>query len=237
MTEHDLRALEAAVQDEFPDFILRRLGDSVVAEGRYTLFENGKAADQFEICVELPREHQEGYPTLFETGGRIPVSADRHVNEDAGRCCVMASDELLFKYPSGCSLLDFLRGPVRDFLISQSYFEAHERWPFGERAHGLKGRLEFYAEQVDSSDPTVGLRVLSLVAAATASGKVDCPCGSRRRLRKCHREAIRRLRERIPQRVAKEVLSILEQGLEKTPRRRVPTKPGTPRRRRWWPTS
>lgn len=230
-------ALEAEVQEEFPDLIVRQRGDSIVAEGTFSLFENGKAADQFAVRVELPPESPKGYPTLFEIGGRIPAIPDRHVNEGAMSCCVLAVDELLFKYPNGCSLLDFLRGPVRDFFISQSYFESNQDWPFGARSHGLEGRVEFYAEQVGCHDVAVGLRVLFLIAAATASSKADCPCGSRRRLRRCHREVIRHLRERIPRRVARDLLAGIEKGIEWTSKPKGPTDANRLKRRRWWPTS
>jgi hypothetical protein len=79
--------------------------------------------------------------------------------------------------------------------------------------------------------------VLLLVAAATASGKAACPCGSRRRLRRCHREVIRHLRERIPRRVARDLLTGIEQGMGRTSKPRVPTNASRLKRRRWWLTS
>ena len=230
MTDQELAALQSMVQEEFPDLVLRRTDGRVVAEGRYTLFADDRAVDEYQIRVQMPEEDN-GYPILFETAGRIPRIHDRHIEDQAGKCCVMAYDELVFRYPDGCEVVEFLREPVRGFLISQSYFEQEKDWPFGSRSHGLEGRLEFYAEQVGSHDVVVGLRVLAIVAASSAGGKVDCPCGSKRRLRKCHRDAIRRLRERIPKRVAKDLMRQIESQRPQQARSR-------PRRRsRWWPST
>ena len=225
----DLAALEGAVQERFPDLVLVARPDGVVAEGRVALFDAGRVADEYQVAVRLPPEHPAGYPVLFETGGRIPRVSDRHMEGNTGKCCVMAVDELHFRYPGGCDLLTVLSEPVTAFLISQTYYEAHDGWPFDAREHGLDGRLGFYAEQVGAKDTTVGLSVAMVVAGSSAGGGTKCPCGSGRPLRKCHRDVIRRLRDRIPQALVADLIREVRDGVGHP-------KSGTKLRRRWWPT-
>jgi hypothetical protein len=224
--DQELAQLQQNLQDEWPDLVVLRHQGRIVAEGRVALFANGEIVDDYGIRVVMPLEGTGDQPQLFELGGRIPRTHDRHIDDNCGKCCVMATDEFPFRYPGGCDLLTFVRGPVRDFLVSQAHYEQHGKWPFEPRSHGLAGRLEFYAEQVGSKNAGIGLRVCMLVAAASTSRHIECPCGSGRLLRKCHRAEIRRLREHIPRELAQQILSETNQLTRMRPAER----------RRWWPT-
>jgi hypothetical protein len=83
--------------------------------------------------------------------------------------------------------------PVRNFLID-SMVEAGEAWPYGEWAHGTKGMLQYFGETVGSNDPLTVVRLIDSLIREKVRGHWPCPCGSGRIVRKCHADAIAKLR-------------------------------------------
>jgi hypothetical protein len=127
--------------------------------------------------------------------------------EPDGRACLFVPDEYHYRHPEGMDLIEFLRGPVLGFFVGQSLVEHGQSWPYGARAHYAPGISEFYAEVIGSDDPEVIRRYLEVLAAGELRGHWDCPCGSGKRIRHCHRASLEVLRARIPQTVASNSLA------------------------------
>jgi hypothetical protein len=135
---------------------------------------------------------------VFETGGRIPRIRGRHHYDDTGSACVLLPEERWRVWPKGSSLLKFIDIPVRNFFISQAVFERDGVWPLGQWEHGLYGQKQYYQEMFGSDDLPKVAKYLEYIAAKKMKGHWLCPCGSGKRVRDCHMQLIRDLRDKIP---------------------------------------
>lgn len=201
---------EKAKQDieaEYPDLRVFVERDIVFARGSFPVKDGADVLDRFLIEIEFPQDFPDSIPILREIGGRIPWHVDRHTNVN-GESCPIVPEEWLVQ-PERDSILEFLGGPVRNFFIGQLSVEQGNPWPFGERPHGIPGILEAYRELIGTSDDGTVRRYLDYLSRENVKGHWECPCGSKNRLRNCHLDTLKALRERIPPRLAKRTLDRL----------------------------
>jgi hypothetical protein len=103
---------------------------------------------------------------------------------------------------------------VHNFFLSQSVFEKTGNWPFGERAHGNAGKMEFYRELFSAQNDDEAKFCLACLAHPKIRGHWPCPCGSKKKFRKCHGEKIRVVANRISKEMAlHEYKSLSEKSL------------------------
>jgi hypothetical protein len=203
-----LQRLKERIEQEFPELRLSVQGDVVFLKGSFPVRYGDEILDRYEIELEIPPDLGDSVPRLRETGGRIPWELDRHIIPASGEACPVVPEEWLLRPECG-SILSFLRGPVRNFFISQSLVERGDPWPFGERAHGRPGLIQYYEELFQTNDPAAIVRYLECLSRDGLKGHWECPCGSRRRLRDCHIEQLRILRRRMPRLTARRALQRL----------------------------
>jgi hypothetical protein len=199
-------ALLAHVADEavshHPGLWFEEGNDVVIVRGVFEIREDDSVLDTYELELELPRESDRGIPLVRETGGRIPRHEDRHVNPNDGTLCVVLPEAYWYAHPTGLSFVEFLDGPLRSYLASQSLVERGRPWPAGEWSHGAAGILEFYAEAFGTKDLKSILGLVGLLARDQVKGHWDCGCGSGKRLRQCHGPKVIELRARLPRELA-----------------------------------
>lgn len=92
----------------------------------------------------------------------------------------------------------FIDGPDHNYLLGQALVERGEPWPFGEWAHGLQGRLDYYKDLLGTDHLEAICSYLAYLGSERIRGHWDCPCRSGKRLRNCHFTMISALRERMP---------------------------------------
>jgi len=205
---------------EFPYLHIGVRDTHTMLAGDLPIVLDGRVIDSFAIEVVIPPDGtREAVPVVREVGGRIPWDADRHVYTD-GRACLFIEAEYWFKHPGGMDLPEFLRGPVTSYFVGQLSYEQDKRWPFGERSHGAQGVVDFYAPLVGSRDPRVIKQFVEMIVAKKMRSTWQCPCGSGHRLRGCHGDAVRTLRNRIKRSAAKTTLVYLDREFT-PPKRRV----------------
>ncbi|MHB1011689.1 MAG: hypothetical protein ACYC37_02070 [Desulfobacteria bacterium] len=203
--------MRAEVEAAYPDLRFSIQDECVFIHGSFPIKEDGAALDRYSIEVRVPQDFPIELPVLCEVGGRIPWVPDRHVNWKNGTACLFFPDERWRFFPDGATLRDFLEGPVRNFLISQSVFERTGQWPFGERGHGEAGILEAYGEMLEiPPDRNTVIAFLGLLSRREVKGHWQCPCGSGKILRKCHGEKVLRLRDKIGPENAGRSLKVLK---------------------------
>jgi hypothetical protein len=83
------------------------------------------------------------------------------------------------------------------YLYGYSYFERYSNLPFGELSHGGEGVLQDLAELFGVHKDMVAGFVRVAAMKKSVANKRPCPCGSTRRVGKCHHNGINRLRERL----------------------------------------
>ncbi|WMI70080.1 hypothetical protein [Mangrovimonas sp. YM274] len=142
--------------------------------------------DGYSIYMELDL-YPRFFPTVYETGGRIPHKMDRHIYPDSGSCCftTRAKSQVLLK-TSIKSLLEFIDEIVVRYFENNSYYEINKKYFSDEYSHGDNGIIEGYKDILGINDTIKAARLI-LQAAKAPKLKIhqDCYCGSGKRLRKC----------------------------------------------------
>jgi hypothetical protein len=148
--------------------------------------------DEYLVEVSVPESFPERVPIVQETGGRIPSFFHKL---DNGALCLGSPTRLRLILRESPSLLHFVERCVVPYLYGYSYFEKHGTLPFGELRHGAAGIRQDFASLlgIDDEDIVDGLVRLAAMRKRHAN-KQPCPCGSRRRLGRCHHRAVNRLR-------------------------------------------
>jgi hypothetical protein len=174
-----------------------------VFTGWLPVTDGTKILDRYHVEIEVPVDSNNGLPVVRETKGRIPRSPDRHMERD-GKACVVLPDAYWHDHPNGMDLVEFIKGPLESYLASQSLLEYgyDDVWPQGEWQHGAIGVLQFYKMLLGFDDHAIIRDFVSTLAKQEIKGHWLCPCRSGEKLRKCHTELVRNLRDRIPRSVA-----------------------------------
>lgn len=210
-----LSEVEAAIAFDQPGLRATCKNDAILVEGTFLVTDGNGACDpegpltQYAIRIELSPTYPRIEPRVFETGGRITRDPDHHINGD-GDCCVTVWENwLATAYDTGIAA--YLSGPLREYFLGQFWFEKTGSWPFGERAHGMNGMEEAYADALGIAnrrrDILYYLRILRL---PRPKGHWPCPCSSGRRLRDCHAADLWSLHRRIPSHLARAMLVRLQ---------------------------
>jgi hypothetical protein len=204
-----LAALEAELAAEYPTLHAVELDGHVRVRGSFPVRDGAQVLTWFQIDVALPSDFPRALPVVWETGGRIPRVAKRHINSpgDESACVVLPESYWLAQEEGEVSLLAFLRGPVHNYFLGQALVELGEPWPFGEWGHGADGMREHYAALLGTNNPDRLVQLLRY-ALTPVKGHWRCPCGQPRRLRDCHGELVWKLKQRVP-------AGVLIQGLER----------------------
>lgn len=194
--------VKESISNNFPMMVAFIDGDKVFVRGNLQLKDDKYGIiDQYTIEVELPRNYPKGTPIVRELNNKIPKVIDRHINPD-GALCLFIPDEKWKYYPDGKSIVDFIKGPVNSYLLSQSYFEQTGKYLFGERPHGAKGILEFYGEILQINDVDIIKTFIAYLSKPRAKGHWLCYCKSGKKLRNCHLGLLIEYRKKIEPQVA-----------------------------------
>lgn len=211
LTIEDVRR---AIAFDQPKLNATQNGSDFIIEGQYVIVENAGSArpagpiTTFDIKIVTGNRYPVHEPKVFEIGGRIPRSPDRHINDD-GDCCLTVWEEWL-AISDDTRFAAFLNGPLREFFLAQYWFEKTGKWPFGERSHGEKGLVEAFADvlKIQNKKQNV-IYYLRLLSQEWPKGHWLCPCGSGKRLRYCHRDDLMLLHRRVPAHLARRMLKRL----------------------------
>jgi hypothetical protein len=196
---------------EFPHLSINIENNTVFIRGHLILYnpERTKIIKHYSVEIEIPKDYPKSIPLMRETAGILPKTPNRHFNPDNRCACLFLPDERYRCYPEGSSIIDFIKGPVTNFFFSQICFDLTNEWPWGERGHGTKGIIEFYEEELGTSDLEVIIACLRYLTKNDVKGHLPCYCGSGLRLRKCHQGRLNDLRSKISRNDAeKSLLSI-----------------------------
>jgi len=141
--------------------------------------------DTFALEISVPRDFPAQIPIVMETGGRIPRGADSHVNPDGSLCLNVPLELRKMFYESG-TLLEFVNKSVVEFLYGFAYREKHGKLPYGEWSHYGEGLLEYYKELFNVEEDVLVVGLLRILVDNDFQRQMLCPCGSKKKLRRCH---------------------------------------------------
>lgn len=204
-----LSEIQKAVAAHQRELRVATSGGLVTLSGLFVVSGPQGPFDSYEVRVAVTRDFPWEEPVVIEVGDRIPRVADRHIYPEHGTCCLGVWEEWLLTAPDR-SFETFLTGIMHDYFVSQSYYEANDVWPFGERSHGDAGVRESYADLLGiANDPVIIVDHLRILSMNDVKGHHPCPCGSGQKLRHCHRNKVDGLKDRIPLDVARRMFERL----------------------------
>lgn len=203
----EFKELEEAARKKYPDLRSVTHDGKQVFRGSFPIIHENEDIDRFLIEIRFP----DGFtklPRVYEIGGRVPRTMERHVFP-GGHICAEVPELTILR---GYSFVSYLDGPVRNYFIGQGLVEKGQPWPFKEWAHGKAGLLEAYGELLGLSEEAEIRRYLDCLGHKKIKEHWPCPCGSRNQIRQCHAVDLKRLQETFPSRIAQEALKRLNQN-------------------------
>jgi hypothetical protein len=157
--------------------------------------EREQIADEYHIEIDVPDSFPAQIPSVRETQGRIP--ADFHKLE-GGDLCLGSPTRLLLIARESPTLPRFVDRCVIPYLYGYSYFEKYGTMPFGELEHGGAGIRDDFASLFGVGGATAVAEFIRVTSMRRRqANKERCPCGSLRRLGRCHHRRVNGLRKRL----------------------------------------
>ncbi len=181
----------------FPNLALRpqRNGRTVIAgdlQFSVVVPKFGVIEDTFSIEIHIPGNFPSTLPSTFERNGRIPKT---HHKMTDGSLCLGAPLGLRLKATRGKTLLAFIEACVVPYLAGYCIYEKTGEMPFGELPHGTPGLLEEYGRLTGATSTAACIGFIECLGLRKrVANKRMCPCGSGRRLGRCHNRRINPLR-------------------------------------------
>jgi hypothetical protein len=151
--------------------------------------------DEYSVEITVPPQFPRAVPAVRETANRIP--AGYHTLAD-GNLCLGSPMRLRLIVSESRSLTRFVDRCLIPYLYGRSYFEKYGVMPFGELAHGDDGIRQDVAT-IFGVDERCDLGEFIRLAGMRRreANKWPCPCGSERRLGRCHHRRVNTLRGRL----------------------------------------
>ncbi len=185
---------------DFPGLSLRPVVNGVVRIAGTLSFsaeatDRERIDDSYEVELTIPHAFPRELPLVTEAAGRIPKSFHTH---DDGSLCLGSPLRQQLAVARSPTLPGFVKSCVIPYLYGFSYQEKHGELPFGELDHGMKGIRQDLAELFGVEDRKAVEQMVYLAGTEKrVANKCPCPCGSGRRLGKCHNRRVNSLRKRL----------------------------------------
>ena len=187
------------VQAEHPDLeLVLGCSDKMIVRGtlRFCIdHEDRTYKDAYQVELTIPTDYPDSAPMVRETGNTVP--ADFHRFLETGNLCLGAPVEVRRVFAQDPTLRGFINRLVLPYLFSYTYYREHGKLPHGQLSHGLLGLLEYYKEFFWADAITV-MKLLKLLADASAPPLMPCPCDSGRKLQDCHGPKVDELKPHLP---------------------------------------
>lgn len=181
---------------EYPNLHIKYLTDKYIIDGNvriYAINDDIPLIDDFTIVIEVPLGFPNELPIIKETSNKIPKDFE-HVNIDKSLCLGIET-EIKILFMKNPTLLNWFQTFVVNYFYSVMYYNKYGRMPYGERTHGNKGILEFYKAFLNTNSIKAIYNILSAVKNNNIKDYYKCPCGSFRKMKKCHLSQINLLKK------------------------------------------
>lgn len=181
------------LNQKFPGFVYNQNDDRDLVSGILPFcvtYNDRTIKDEYEIEILIPDDYPDRPPTVKETKGKIPEEFHRIKDAD-NTLCLGAPIAVAKKFKENSCLLYFVEHQVVPYLFSCSYHKEYGEMPYGELPHGGEGILKHYQETFSIGDELGVLGLLRILADNDYRGHHSCPCGSGKRIRRCHGNILR----------------------------------------------
>lgn len=181
------------IRENYPNLHYRIKEEIVFLSGELEFnatYNNINIQDKYSIKIVFPDDYPNTFPSVIETGNRIPKNYHKLIGD---RLCLGTPMEVSCFFNKAKSIKPLIDILVIGYLYRYSYLEKYKEEPFAERSHGVKGKLEFYSEVLGTSDVPVIIKYLKIIFRPKFGGHLLCPCGSGKQIRNCHQKNISEL--------------------------------------------
>lgn len=182
---------------EFPEFGVRRdRNDDLRLVGAFTraLRADGlpEIETTFDLEIVVSRSVPACPPRVYDRGTRIP--GDYHRLPDKA-LCLASPLRIALAVRREPTLLAFARRFLIPYLYRFSHIEKFGRDPWPDLPHGVPGIIDDYSRLLGATSPQMCVNFIALLGKRKRiANKRPCPCGSGRRLGKCHHIQINGIR-------------------------------------------
>lgn len=176
---------------KYPDLEKSQVNGITILKGSLEIIDSdGRKWDSYQIEIHPKKAFPYCFPTLYEVGEKIPINADWHIYEQNKSCCLTVIQKEIYVCRNGITLLEYIENWVIPYLANQTYRFIHGNYANGEYPHGIKATVVFYQDIFRTIDVREILFYISLILKNIKYSRTDlCFCGSKEKLRKCHKEA------------------------------------------------
>lgn len=151
--------------------------------------------DEYHVELRVSPQFPAIIPTARESHNRIPRDYHKLVDN---YLCLGAPTGLRIRLALSPSLITFVDEFLVPYLAGYTHFARTGVMLFGELSHGEQGIREYLAELFHSRSALRAEEFVMLAAMKKRSAnKHPCPCGSGRRLGKCHNRIVNAHRQKV----------------------------------------
>lgn len=196
---YDLFVEQLAKAEEcYPKLKRKMIGETYILAGELDIKDaNGKFWESYQVEISYEQGFPFCFPSLYETGGKIPKIGDWHIYEDTLSCCVKVKPAEIIRCLNGITLLEYIKEEALPYLFNQTHRRLEGYYVNGEYSHGVGGLYEFYSEELKTGDDIEKtLKLIHFIAKNPMPNRTSlCFCGSGVKFRNCHRVAFKKLKQ------------------------------------------
>ncbi len=199
--------------EQYPDLVCKYSvsGELLSIEGSFLL---NRIYDDTVYCKVYPitiNVYENKLPYVKETGNKVDKNYP-HRYPDGGLCLgVDAEIELTCLEDGIFDIEKWFECFVVSYFFSYEYYTDKHCYPFGDRSHDIIGVAEFYMEMFNVDSARKAYECMRYTLLHKYRGHLLCPCGSRKRIRNCHKNELYNAQcPGVKSRINKDLLSIKE---------------------------
>lgn len=157
----------------------------------------------FAIKIVIDRHYPKTLPKTYEVEGRIKQVMDRHYfTGDDPSCCLDIPHMLRKRFPEGSPLSVYIDKLVIPYFKNQVHYEITGEY-VSEYPHGYLGIYVYYQEAFGLKNKTILnltltiINIINTVLEKRIKGYTLCPCGGKRKQKKCHIKNLKDLKKYV----------------------------------------
>jgi hypothetical protein len=169
--------------------------------------------DSFELKIEISIDHPHTIPLVTPLGNRIPKNFHRM---QCGALCLGSPTRQKLVVQHAPKLRSFIEKCVIPYLYAFVLHEQGKPLPFGELKHGRRGIIDDFMDIYGVGSEEVAKELLRLTGRPRRKANhQNCPCGSEKRLGRCHNRIVNELRSALGRLWFREQYTTISGGIRK----------------------
>jgi hypothetical protein len=169
-------------------YLYKRNSQALIIIAGKIFFDCNNIKDDYDIEINISSNYPIKIPLVCETKGKIPKDW-HHIGK---YFCLETPFRIWEIFRKQETLLSFVDNLVVPYLASYSYFKKTGD-SSKEHAHEARGILDDYKKYFNIKDDLLTFILLRILAERDYRGHASCPCGSGKKLRKCHGKYIQNI--------------------------------------------